>query len=85
MSIRDEIVQQALALPADDRAFLADLLEQSLQDAHCSPESLTAFWTVEIDRRLTAYGQDPSQAVDANTSLTNIRRHLQTHRLGKSE
>lgn len=83
MPTRDEIAQQALALPADDRAFLAEMLEQSLCEQEYSQEEFAAYWTAELDRRMESYRKDPSQALDAETALAEMERHLQERRAGK--
>lgn len=38
MSDRDQIVEQALSLAAEDRAFIADALEQSLTRLHVAKD-----------------------------------------------
>jgi putative addiction module component (TIGR02574 family) len=81
MSMRDEIARQALALPPNDRAFLADILEQSLAQEFTAPEAALA-WTKEIDRRLDAYDRGEIQAVDAQTAMVEMRRALAEHRAG---
>lgn len=83
MPTRDEIAQQALALPIDDRAFLADMLEQSLREDENSLEELTATWTAEIDRRLEAHRQDSSRVTDGESALSEISEQLQVDRSGK--
>ncbi|MCA9094032.1 MAG: addiction module protein [Planctomycetaceae bacterium] len=85
MPTRDEIAQQALALPVDDRAFLADMLEQSLCEQGCSREEFAAYWTGELDRRMAEFERDPSQGVDAATALAEMRRHQQSRFLRNSE
>jgi len=85
MTTRDEIAQQALALSADDRAFLADMLEQSLCDNDCTQQEFAAYWTGELDRRMAEHERDPSQAVDAETALAEMRQHLQAHQFGQSK
>jgi putative addiction module component (TIGR02574 family) len=81
MSTRDDIARQALSLPPDDRAFLADVLEQSLAQEFTTPEIALA-WTKEIDRRLDAYDRGEIQAVDAQTAMDEMRRKLAEHRAG---
>ncbi|MCA9094566.1 MAG: addiction module protein [Planctomycetaceae bacterium] len=81
MATRDELAQQVLALSQDDRAFLADLLDQSLvEEGGMSPEELAAVWTVEIDRRIAAYEAGESGAVDAETAMKEMREKLAEHR-----
>ncbi len=81
MSTRDEIARQALSLPPDDRAFFADVLEQSLAQEFTTPEIALA-WTKEIDRRLDAYDRGEVEAADAQTAIDEMRRKLAEHRAG---
>lgn len=47
----DTLLEQALALPADERARLAEQLLESLRDAGFENESIEAEWKAEIARR----------------------------------
>lgn len=80
MMIREEIAQQALALPPEDRTYLADLLEQSLTSGEFATPEIAAEWTAEIDRRIAAYDRGETVPVDARTSLERIRERLAKHR-----
>ena len=44
MTPRDEIVQQAMALPPEDRAYVADMLEQSLSGGGFATPEIAAAW-----------------------------------------
>ncbi|HVX62911.1 MAG TPA: addiction module protein, partial [Pirellulales bacterium] len=69
MALRDEIVKQALGLPPEDRAYLAEKLEESLpHDGFSTPEIAEA-WASEIDRRLDAYDRGESGAVEFDEAL----------------
>lgn len=83
MPLRDDIVQQALALPPDDRAFVADTLAQSLTSGEFASPEIAAAWAKEIERRLTAYDRGDVQAVELDTALVRIRQHLAQHRARK--
>lgn len=77
---REEIVQQALALPPDDRAYIADALEQSLAHREVmSPEIATA-WSQELNRRIEAYERGETAAMDFETALDHMRRTLASRR-----
>jgi hypothetical protein len=52
MSKRDLILQEALALDDADRAYVRDMLEQSLRNAPFASPELAEEWYAEIDRRL---------------------------------
>ena len=80
MSKREEVVEQALALSPDDRAYLADVLEQSLVDAELSNSALAAAWTQEIDRRLAALEAGEVEEIDLGTALKEVREELEAER-----
>jgi putative addiction module component (TIGR02574 family) len=83
MSIREQIAQQALALPPEDRAFLAELLELSLTAEGFSTPELAAEWPTEVERRIEAYDRGETHAVDANTAMREMREGLANRRVGK--
>ena len=79
MSLRDEIIQQALELPAEDRAFVADTLEQSLYGDVASPQ-LAAAWSEEIDRRIAAYDRGHIQGLEFDAALDQLREAVAARR-----
>ena len=83
MTNRDEIARQALALPPEDRSYLADVLEQSLTSGEFASPEIAAKWSAEIDRRLAAYDRGEVQATDFQTTLESIRARLAKHRSSK--
>ena len=80
MSSREEIVSQAMSLPAADRAFVADALEQSLPSSGFATPEIAAAWAAEIDRRIAAYERGELPDTDMKTSLDNIRQQLARRR-----
>jgi len=83
MSHRDEIVKQALGLAAEDRAFIADKLEESLSgDGFATPE-IAAAWAAEIERRVAAYDRGEIEALPGDTAIERIRERLEQYRAGK--
>jgi putative addiction module component (TIGR02574 family) len=71
-----------LALPPEERAFLAELLEQSLTaDGFATPE-LAAEWAAEVTRRIDAYDRGETHAVDAVTAMQEMRQGLADRRAG---
>ena len=72
MSDREAILQQALALPPDDRAYVATALEQSLAGNGdlLSSEELLA----ELRRRSAAYRSGKTTARPAAEVLADLRR-----------
>ena len=83
MTIREQIAQQALALPPEDRTYLADVLEQSLTSGEFATAEIAAEWSAEIDRRIAAYERGETQGTDAQTVLERIRGRLAKHRSRK--
>jgi putative addiction module component (TIGR02574 family) len=84
MTMREQVLQEALALPPEDRAFLAERLEQSLHDGEFASPEIAAAWTAEIDRRIAAYERGEFQASDAEESIARMRRYLTDHRARKA-
>lgn len=80
MSKREKVVEQALALSPDDRAYLADVLEQSLVNAELSNSTLATAWTREIDRRLAALEAGEVEEIDLETALKEVREELEAER-----
>jgi len=83
MTLRDQVLQEALALPPEDRVFLADHLERSLQHGEFASPEIAAAWTAEIDRRIEAYDRGELQASDATASIERMRSFLADHRARK--
>jgi hypothetical protein len=83
MTTREQIAQQALALPPEDRTYVADLLELSLTNGGFATPEIAAEWAAEIDRRIVAYDRGETQGVDAQTALERIRARLAEHRSRK--
>ncbi len=80
MSNRDEIARAALTLPPEDRAYVADLLERSL-DAESPPTpEIAEAWSKEIDRRIAAYDRGDTKAVDFDAALRHVRNALDERR-----
>jgi putative addiction module component (TIGR02574 family) len=80
MALRDQIAEQALALPPEDRAFLADLLEESLATEGFATPELASEWVAEVKRRLAAYDRGESDALDLKAAMQSMREELQSRR-----
>lgn len=80
MRTREQIAQEALALPPEDRTCLADILEQSLASGEFATDEIAAEWAAEIDRRIAAYDRGETQAADTKEALERIRARLEAHR-----
>ena len=83
MTLRDQIIQQALMLPLEDRKYVADLLEGSLPVDEFPSRNLAEAWTQEIDRRIAEYDRGETKAADFETAINAIRDTLEFHRAGK--
>jgi putative addiction module component (TIGR02574 family) len=59
----DAVFQAALALPAEDRAVLAEKLLESLEGKERA--EVDAAWAVEAERRINAYERGLMKAVPA--------------------
>lgn len=72
----DQILEQVLALPREERVVLADALEVSLSnDGFATPE-IAAAWAVEIKRRLDAYERGEMTARPVDEVMEEIRTTL---------
>ena len=76
MISRDEVLAQALALPRVDQEYLADMLERQLDSGHFSSPEIGASWSKEIDRRIAAYDNGESPAVDFDKSLGHLKQAI---------
>ena len=83
MNQREQIVQQALALPPEDRIFVADALEQSLTSGEFATPEIAAAWIAEIERRISAYDRGETPTTGLEETLDNLRRQLADHRTRK--
>ena len=68
-----ELEQQARALPADDRARLAEVLLESLQATPLS--EVEAAWNREITERIAAYDRGDLQTISAEDVFAEARRN----------
>lgn len=58
ISPTDHCLAEAMSLPPEARAYVAERLLASLDEE----EPLTPEWAAEIDRRMAAHAKDPSKA-----------------------
>ncbi len=73
MSMRvEEIAEQALALPSEARALLADRLVESLDPAEDG--IIHQLWAVEAQRRLQQLRSGAVQAVSGEEALASLRK-----------
>ena len=67
-----ELERQAKALTAEERARLAEVLLESLQDAPIA--DIEAAWDREIEQRTAAYDRGELQTVSAEEVFAEARR-----------
>lgn len=76
MTQLEQLADQALKLEPGDRAYLADLLEQSLPPSGFANAEVGEAWSKEIDRRIAAYDRGETQAISVEASLRHAREAL---------
>lgn len=80
MPNREEITRQTLTLSPEDRAYVADVLERSLDSGTFATPEIADAWSKEIDRRIAAYDRGETTAIDLETSKRHIREAFETRR-----
>ena len=85
MTPREQILQEALALPPDDRAFVVDQLEQSLDKGGFGFTGNCRRLAQEIGQRVAAYDRGEIQSEDADVVLQRMRHFLAKRRRPKVE
>jgi putative addiction module component (TIGR02574 family) len=80
MSTLEHLMQEALALSPEDRALLAERIDESLNKGEFATVGVAAAWTAEIDRRITAIDRGEGQSSDAESSIERMRLYLEEHR-----
>lgn len=82
MSHREEVLRQAMALPADDRAYVITVLERSLAsgaeesagDADAPADAISGkALLMELERRSTAYRAGATTARSATDMLADLK------------
>jgi hypothetical protein len=74
MMHREQVLQQALSLPPEDRAFVAAALEQSLSAVEPDRGASDAALLAELQRRSSAYQAGTTEARPAADVLAEQRR-----------
>ena len=80
MISKEDILAQALALPPDDQAYLADMLEQRIATGHFSSPEIGEVWSNEINRRIADYDRGETTAMDFDKSLEYMKQAIAEHR-----
>jgi len=74
LAVLDDVERDALSLPVEERAFLADRLLSSL-DGEVLGE-VTAAWIAEVERRYQEYKEGKRQAIPATEVFAQADRLL---------
>lgn len=74
-SSRDQILERALALAPEDRAYLAEALESSLSPHDFETPEIAAAWFAEIERRAVACERGEMPVADWRTVMARLREH----------
>ncbi len=74
MMHREQVLQQALSLPPEDRAYVAAALEESLSVAEPGLEGSNAALLTELQSRSSAYRAGTTDARPATDVLAEQRR-----------
>lgn len=77
MMHREQVLQQALSLPPEDRAYVVAALEESLSPAPAGREQSSAALSTELQRRSSAYRAGTTGAKPAAEVLAEQRRRQQ--------
>lgn len=77
-SPRDEVLQKALSLDVEDRAFVAEALEESLTAADFATPEIAAAWASEIERRAQACERGEMPAEDWRIVIARLRGSVPT-------
>ncbi len=70
----DQLAAEALALPSEERALLADRLVESLDAADAN--RLDQLWTAEAKRRRNDVRKGSVETIPGDEALTRVRRSL---------
>ncbi len=85
MTLREQVLESALALSPEDQAFVVDELEQRLSaSGFVSPEAAAA-WGAEVDRRISTFQGGEIQAADADVVMRRMREQLAAHPTRKAK
>ena len=69
----EALSNEALALPADKRAILANQLLESL-DGHENAREVEAAWAQEIERRVRAFERGEAEFVPGDEALAKLKK-----------
>lgn len=74
----EQILKEAMALPAEEKAKLAEKLLSSLTGPE--QQAIDAEWAEELEARIDAYERGEETARPADEAIAEIRQRLLGHR-----
>ncbi len=87
---RDDLLAKVLALPAADREFIAERIDETLEQetgfSHspfATPE-LAQAWADEVERRIDMIDKGLVKPPPADVALREAREHLERRRAGRA-
>ncbi len=87
---RDDLLAKVLALPAADREFIAERIDETREQEtgfsrspFATPE-LAQAWTDEVERRIDMIDKGLVKPLPADIALREAREHLERRRAGRA-
>jgi hypothetical protein len=78
---RDELLARVLALPASDREFIAERIDETIDhDAGFANAEVAKAWADEVARRIEMIDKGLVKPLPADIALRQAREHLERRR-----
>ncbi len=84
MISKEDVLAQALALPAADQEYVADMLERRITAGQFHSPEIGELWSHEINRRIAAYDRGETTAMGFEKCLEHMQQALAEHRSSKA-
>lgn len=82
---RDELLAKVLALPASDREFIVERIDDTIdRDAGFADPEVAKAWTDEVARRIEMLDKGLVKPLPADIALRQAREHLERRRAGRA-
>lgn len=89
-AVRDDLLERVLALPPADREFIAERIDETLDQEmafsrgpFATPE-LAQAWADEVGRRIDMIDKGLVKPLPADVALREAREHLERRRAGRA-
>jgi hypothetical protein len=84
-SARDELLAKVLALPASDREFIAERIDETIdRDAGFADPEFAKAWADEVARRIEMLDKGIVKPIPADSALHEAREQLERRRAGRA-